>query len=135
MKDKDKKDLIRNIIEYSKELRLPAIRRNLEDNFLDAVKNNLSYEQFLHGLLQKEYDARIENGKLNRIRIAAFPAKKHLEDLKIDELPRDAQNKLGILKTLDFIKNGQNLILAGPPGTGNYRKFLFMERNKHIFLF
>ena len=118
MKDKDKKDLIRNIIEYSKELRLPAIRKNLEDNFLDAVKNNLSYEQFLHGLLQKEYDARIENGKLNRIRIAAFPAKKYLEDLKVEELPQDAQKKLNILKTLDFIKNGQNVILAGPPGTG-----------------
>jgi len=118
MKDKDKKDLIRNIIEYSKELRLPAIRRDLEDNFLDAVKNNLSYEQFLHGLLQKEYDQRIENGKLNRIRIAGFPAKKYLEDLKVEELPIDAQAKLGILATLDFIKNGANVILAGSPGTG-----------------
>lgn len=118
MKNKDKKDLIRDIIEYSKELRLPAIRKYLEDNLQDAQKNNLSYEQFLHGLLEKEYDLRVENGKLNWIRIAAFPAKKYLEDLKVEDLPIDAQRKLNILKTLDFVKNGQNVILAGPPGTG-----------------
>ena len=118
MKNKDNKDLIKDIIKYSKELRLPQIRRYVNDDIEDACKNNLSYEQFLYGLLQKEYDERIENGKLNRIRIAGFPAKKYLEDLKVEELPQDAQNKLGILKTLDFIKNGQNIIFAGPPGTG-----------------
>ena len=118
MKNADKKDLIKDIIEYSMELRLPQIRKYIKDNIEDAIKNNLSYEQFLHGLLQKEYDARIENGKLNRIRIAGFPAKKYLEDLKVEELPKDAQAKLSILATLDFIKNGQNVIFSGPPGTG-----------------
>ena len=118
MNDKNKKDLIKDIVEYSKELRLPQIRKYIKDNLEDAIKNNLSYEQFLHNLLQKEYDKRIENGKLNRIRIAGFPAKKYLEDLKVEELPQDAQRKLGILKTLDFIKNGQNVIFSGPPGTG-----------------
>jgi len=117
MKDKDKKDFIKEIIEYSIELRLPQIRKYIKDNIEDAIKNNLSYEQFLYLLLQKEYDARIENGKLNRIRIAGFPAKKYLEDLKIEELPQDAQRKLPVLKTLDFIKNGQNVIFSGPPGT------------------
>ena len=109
---------MKDIIEYSKELRFPAIRKYLTDETEYARKENLSYEQFLHGLLQKEYDMRVENGKLNRIRIAAFPAKKYLEDLKVEELPQDAQRKLNILKTLDFVKNGQNVILAGPPGTG-----------------
>ncbi|MCL6087529.1 MAG: IS21-like element helper ATPase IstB [Actinobacteria bacterium] len=118
MKNAGKKDLIKDIIKYSIELRLPAIRKYLEDDLEDATKNNLSYEKFLHSLLEKEYDARIENGKLNRIRIAGFPFKKYLEDLKVEELPKDAQAKLGILKTLDFIKNGQNVILAGSPGTG-----------------
>jgi len=118
MKNNDNKDLIKDIIKYSTELRLPMVRKYLDNDLKDAYKNNLSHEQFLHCLLEKEYDTRIENGKLNRIRIAGFPFKKCLEDIKVEELPKDAQAKLGILSTLDFIKNGQNIILAGSPGTG-----------------
>jgi len=33
-----------------------------------------------------------------------------------------------MLTSLEFIKSGTNVILAGSTGTGNYRKFLFMER-------
>lgn len=56
---KNRKDLIKDIIEYSKELRLPQVRKYIKDNIEDAIKNNLSYEQFLCSLLQKEYDSRI----------------------------------------------------------------------------
>ena len=42
MKNKDKKDLIKDIIEYSIELRLPQIRKYIKDNIEDAIKNNLS---------------------------------------------------------------------------------------------
>ena len=109
------KEPLKQIIDYSKELRLPAIRRYLETALKEAKKNNLSHERFLHDLLQKEYDARLENGKLSRIRIANFPAKKYIEDLKVEELPMDYQKKLNMLKSLDFVKNGQNIILAGSP--------------------
>ena len=47
-----------------------------------------------------------------------FPYKKYLLDLERKYLPEDAQNKLNVLETLEFIKNGQNVILAGNPGTG-----------------
>lgn len=75
MKSQDKKDLIKDLIEYSKELRLPQIRKYMKEGLEEVHKNNLSYEQLLHSLLQKEYDQRIENGKLNRIRIPAFRLK------------------------------------------------------------
>ena len=115
---KDKNEFTQKIIFYSKEIHFPAVRANLIQDLQEARAKNLSYEEFLCSILQKEYDARIENGKLARIRIAGFPAKKYLEDLKVEELPQDAQRKLNILKTLDFVKNGQNVIFAGPPGTG-----------------
>ena len=54
----------------------------------------------------------------DEIRQAGFPAKKYLEDLKVSCLPQDARQKLAVLKSLDFIKNGANIIFAGPPGTG-----------------
>jgi DNA replication protein DnaC len=33
-------------------------------------------------------------------------------------LPENARQKLPLLERLDFIKEGQNLVLAGNPGTG-----------------
>lgn len=41
-----------------------------------------------------------------------------LEELVIDALPEQAKQKLPHLKSLDFIKEGQNVILTGSPGTG-----------------
>ena len=118
MKNKERKELIEKITKFSKELRLPAIRRNILEEIEEAEKKNLSYEDFLCGLLLKESDLRIENGKKNRIRAANFPYKKYIEDLSLEDLPHDAKKKLKVLTSLDFIKNGQNVILAGSPGTG-----------------
>jgi DNA replication protein DnaC len=106
------------IEQYSKELRLPMIRNHLEEQIQEANLRDISYEEFLAQLLEKEYDARQESARYNRIRRAEFSQKKYLEDLCIDYLPEDAQKKLKLLKTLDFIQEGRNLILAGNPGTG-----------------
>jgi len=110
-----KKDLIES---YCKELKLPAIRQNYKEEIEEANQKNYSYEEFLCQLLQQENDLRRENGKKNRIRLAGFPAKKYLEDLDIKALPEDARQKLKTLSSLEFIKNGQNVILAGNAGTG-----------------
>jgi DNA replication protein len=118
LKDIKKNEFVEKIIFYSKEIHFPAVRSSLTEDLEEARANNLSYEEFLCSILQKEYDARTENGKLSRIRIAGFPAKKYLEDLKSQDLPVDCGNKLKILASLDFVKNGQNLILYGNPGTG-----------------
>jgi DNA replication protein DnaC len=115
---KDKNEFIEKIILYSKEIHFPAVRRYLTEDLQEARAKNLSYEEFLYGILQKEYDARTENGKLSRIRIAGFPAKKYLEDLKTEDLPVDCRNKLKTLASLGFVKHGQNIILYGNPSTG-----------------
>lgn len=111
-------NITNEINKYSKYLRLPGIRRNYKRFVQEANETDMGYEEFLKKLLEEEYEVRNENSKLNRIRIANFPQKKYLEDLKIECLPKDGQNKLKLLKSLDFVKNGQNLILAGNPGTG-----------------
>ena len=130
-----KNELTEKIKELTKEVRLPGVRKYLAEEITQANLKNLTYEEFLYSLLLKEYDLRLESGKKNRIRLAGFPYRKYLEDLSVDDLPADAQKRLKVLKSLDFIEQGQNVILAGSPGTGNYRKFLFMERNKGICLF
>src|SRR5699024_2012418 len=49
---------------------------------------------------------------------ANFPQKKLLEELIEDVLPDQARQKLAHLKTLNFIREGQNVILTGSLGTG-----------------
>ena len=114
----NKEELFNYIEEYCKELKLPAIRNNFSEEIKEANQKNISYEEFLYQLLQQESDLRRENGKKSRIRLANFPVKKYLEDLVVEELPEDARDKLRVLSSLEFIKNGQNVIMAGNAGTG-----------------
>lgn len=109
-------DKKQQIIDICKELRLPSIRKMVQDdsNFKSPKQ---AYEVLLQVLLQEKND-RLVRAKQNRIRAANFPQKKLLEELVVDALPEQAQQKLPHLKSLDFIKEGQNVILTGSPGTG-----------------
>ncbi len=113
-----KNELTEKIKELTRQVRLPGVRKYLTEEINQANLKNLTYEDFLYSLLLKEYDLRLESGKKNRIRLAGFPYRKYLEDLSVGDLPTDAQKRLKVLKSLDFIEQGQNVILAGSPGTG-----------------
>jgi DNA replication protein DnaC len=78
----------------------------------------MSYDAYLLTLLQHEAQGRRENRTRARLRLAEFPYKKYVEDLDHSALPEDARKKLPILTTLEFVSAGQNVILAGNPGTG-----------------
>ena len=112
----------------AKELKLPYTIRNLAEEINEANLENKSYDSFLCEILEREYELRKENGRKSRIRLAKFPYKRYIEDLILEDLPEDARNKVKIFSTLEFINTGQNIILAGNPGTGNYREFYVIER-------
>lgn len=115
---KNKKDVNKKIQEFATQLKIPGIKKYFEEEAKEASAIELSYEEYLLKLLEKEFEMRQENAKQSRIRIANFPYKKYIEDLIVEDLPEDAQKKLKLLISLDFIRNGQNVILAGNPGTG-----------------
>lgn len=104
------------VIEFCRELRLPSIRKMVQDE--TEFANPKQAFDVLFQVLVQEKDDRFIRAKQNRIRAANFPQKKLLEELIVDALPDQARQKLPILKSLDFIKEGQNLILSGSPGTG-----------------
>lgn len=111
-------DTDQQIISHSKELRLPIFRRDFKEIAIEAAKLNQDYETFLLTLMEREYLTRLENRKKSQIRQAGFPSKMYLNDLQREVLPKDAIEKLPQLERLDFIDSGQNIILAGNPGTG-----------------
>lgn len=109
----DKKE---QIIQLCKDLRLPSIRKMIQDE--TAFTHPVQAFDVLFQVLVQEKNDRFVRAKQNRIRAANFPQKKLLEELMEDALPDEAKKKLTPLKKLDFIKEGQNVILTGSPGTG-----------------
>lgn len=109
-------DKKQQVIEICKELRLPSVRQMIQDETA-FNKPEIAIEVLLKVLSQEKND-RLVRAKYNRIRSANFPEKKLLEELKLEALPEDAKRKLPYLKSLDFVKDGQNVILTGSPGTG-----------------
>ena len=103
-----------DIKELCKILRLNGIAKSFETMEQEAA----DYEDFLYRILSQELQEAEERMKQSRIRRAHFPYKKYLEDLELDCLPKDMRKRLPELAGLDFIRNGQNLILTGNPGTG-----------------
>jgi DNA replication protein DnaC len=112
------KDIKQKIEELSRTLHLPAFRREYEQQTIQAVAESLSYEAFLLRLMELESQTREANRRKAQIRQAGFVQYKYLHDLSRADLPPDAATKLPQLEQLDFIRSGQNLILAGNPGTG-----------------
>ena len=106
------------IKELTTEIGLPAIRKNIVDMLDHSRKESKACDQFLLELFELEYSYRLENRKKSKIRLAGFPYKRYLEDLIRKELPSEAQEKVEQLESLDFIKEGRNVVLAGNPGTG-----------------
>jgi DNA replication protein DnaC len=114
----DNNMVFENIKSCTEYLKLPSVRKHFIEEAKEAVTDNIDYEEYLRRLLQRETDVRLEHAKQKRIHQANFTFKKYLEDIIVEELPADAQKKFKTLKTLDFIDKGQNVILAGNPGTG-----------------
>ena len=119
----DKKE---RLIELCRELRLPSIRKMVQEE--GTFRNPTDAFTVLLQVLEQEKNDRFIRSKQNRIRIANFPQKKLLEELVIDALPEQAQQKLPHLKSLDFIKEGFNWI-------ARYWKITYSDRIRDGSLF
>jgi DNA replication protein DnaC len=106
------------IMHYSRQLRLPGFRKYYQSIQEEMSAEGKDYSDYLARLLELEYQERKERRKKLQIKLAGFPQLKYMQELVLEDLPKDAQEKLPTLKTLDFIENGQNIILSGNPGTG-----------------
>lgn len=108
-------ELIKNL---GAQLRLPYLKENVQLHLEQARIENKSYEDFLTEILEYEVELRNQNSIKNKIKRAKFPYHKTLDELVIKELPDGVQSQYHQLKSLDFVKHHQNVILAGNPGTG-----------------
>lgn len=99
-------------------LKLPYIKNNYEEAIKEAHLSDMSHEEFLETILQNELDLRNTNSIKNKIRNAKFPYKLSIDDYERSHLSIEIKQKIRVLETLEFMQNGENIILIGNPGTG-----------------
>lgn len=121
---------IQQLQDIMKGLRLVETAKHLPHLIREAEQKDLSFTQFLLDVTSYEQTRREEKQLNNRLKWATFPFSKTLEEFNLKEQKSLSNKQLNRLKDLTWIEQLYNLILLGPPGVGNYRKILFMERNK-----
>jgi DNA replication protein DnaC len=99
-------------------LKAPRVLERLEQTAERARAEQWPYEQFLEALLEAEVFARDASGARQRIRHAAFPARKTLEDFDWQAQPAAERPLVMHLAQLAWIDEHANVCFLGPPGTG-----------------
>ena len=119
MEQNENQDSIRERIRaYAFDLKLPMVPPDIDLLIQQGLDERWNLWMFTAELLRQEKENRSENQRRHRIKNAAFPQLRYLNEIDTDALPPEARKALPNLETLDFIKEGRNLILYGNPGTG-----------------
>lgn len=106
------------LLRQLKHLRLARIAEVLDAHTQRAATANMSYLDFLRGLVQEAIDAQDERGVAARIKAARLPYLKTLEQFDFSFQPSLNRSKILELATLRFIEHHDNIVLLGPPGVG-----------------
>jgi len=100
------------------ELKLPRVVRNSPDLARQARNDGWDYEDFLIQLLEAEVMGRRDATAARRLREARFPDVKTLDQVDWKKLRGVSKPKLMELAACDYLDRGEDVVLAGPIGTG-----------------
>ena len=109
---------IKIIRKAATELKLPLWRDALDEYIGRFVAQSWSVQHLMAVMMQDQLKMRADNRRRTLIKRADFPQLKYLGDLIVDELPDDARTALPLLQSLNFVRQGRNVVLYGNPGTG-----------------
>lgn len=101
-----------------KQLKLSGIVKTVDTRNEQAIKDQLSYMEFLELLLSDEFANRQENGNKKRLQKAKFPQIKTLEGYQFNQQPSINKRFIYNLATCEFVRKKENVAFIGPPGTG-----------------
>ena len=100
-----------------KRLKMAAMRRLAPELLVTAKTQRWNPEEFLRTLVEAEITARDESNARTRMRQAAFPVVKRLEEFDVgsSSVPKAT---VDYLASLEWIRAAENCCLIGPAGTG-----------------
>lgn len=100
------------------ELKLTTIRESLEEFLKPAILDNLSCLDFMHQLLKKELAARNAKSLEKRMKQAAFPYRKTIEEFDFGFQTSVTRRQIQQLLDMHWVEKAFNLLFLGPPGIG-----------------
>lgn len=101
-----------------KDLHLPAIRECYVETAEKARKEDLTYEQYLWELVQRESESRRGN-RIERLqRESGLPLEKSLAAFDLKRLPRKVAQQVQVLMDGSFLDRNENVLVFGNPGSG-----------------
>jgi len=101
-----------------KELRLGGMVHSLETRAQEAMDRSLSPVEFLALMLDDEIDRRHQRRYRRRIEQSRLDETKNLESFDFAAVPWLSGALVRDLATCRFVERAENLLLAGPTGTG-----------------
>jgi DNA replication protein DnaC len=104
--------------EQLQRLRLFKSRERLEALLQEATANEVSFADFLDGILGEEVAAKTAKNITMRTHLARFPFVKSLESFDFSYQPGLDKKQVQTLSTCHFLEHGENLCLLGAPGVG-----------------
>lgn len=111
-------ELNTHIQELCEELKLPTILEQYSDISLLAAKESWNYSQYLHELLELEFNNRMSRSKHTLTKLAGFPAIKTIEQFDYSFTIGVNSKQIEELASLTFVKKHENIIFLGQPGVG-----------------
>lgn len=109
------KDLV---ITVGRALKMPGLVRIFEALARQAREEHWSHEEYLHEVLRAEEISRRDSAVRQRIRDAHFPETKTLDTFDFTSTDGVSATQIAELARGDWIGRGENIIFAGPIGTG-----------------
>ncbi len=107
-----------NLNEKLKKLRLSGMNTSLEIRLQEARTNSLDYEEFLELALQDELNTREDRLIKRRVKAAAFPGLKTLDQFNWSFNSSINKKLIFDLASCRFIREAKDVLFVGPPGTG-----------------
>lgn len=101
-----------------KQLRLSGLAESLEVRLQEAAGNGLSHAEFLELVLADELAVRRQRAVDRRLKQAQFREMKTLDQFDFSFNPSIPKRRISDLAAGGFIREGADVLLLGPPGTG-----------------
>jgi DNA replication protein DnaC len=116
------------VVAYLKQLRLTRMARDCEAACREAEQRGLGYLGYLQALLEAEVAHRQEQQLRQRLKAAAFPYQKRLEDFDFSLVPAVSKVRLLELAQGAFLTTHDNVLLLGKSGIGKTHVLMGLGR-------
>jgi len=108
-------DLLRERLDA---LRMAFAAESLDDLLAQSVKEDWSSAKFLDALMRLELERQEERRVAQAIRISHLPTGPTVSNFDFAFQPSVSRGQIQTLATCQWIRDGQGLLLQGPPGVG-----------------